>query len=320
VTKGYLRHLLLSVARRLPLLREVAAERELARLAPQFVPPGHFYSPIPAISDLRRDHARLFREPTRTLPGIDLNERQQLELLAGFKSYYADLRFPEEKTSGQRYFYQNNFYSYSDAICLYFMIRHLRPARVIEVGSGFSSCVTLDTNDHFFGGDIRCTFIEPYPERLLSLLKPGDAERIEIVRERLQDVPVDHFLELQSGDILFVDSTHVAKIGSDVTYIFAEILPRLAPGVHVHFHDVFYPFEYPAAWVYGGRAWSEAYVLRAFLSYNRDFEIVLFNTFLEHFHREVFATDFPLCLRNTGGSIWIRRGSATEVSRRRADI
>lgn len=306
-----LRQRLVGMARRIPLLREVAEARDLARRAPQFVPPGHFYSPIPAIAEVQQDHARLFQAPVRTLPGISLNEQRQLDLLAGFKPYYAELCFPEEKEPGQRYFYNNRFYSYSDAIFLYFMLRHLRPKRVIEVGSGFSSCVTLDTNDRFLGGNVRCTFIEPYPDRLLSLLQPGDAARIEIVRQRIQDVPLERVLELEAGDILFVDSTHVAKIGSDVSYIFSEILPALVPGVHVHFHDVFYPFEYPPEWVYGGRAWSEAYLLRAFLSYNRDFAIVLFNTFLEQFHREMFASEFPLCLRNTGGSIWIRRETAS---------
>lgn len=307
MTRKSLRQRLVTMARRIPVLREVAEGRDQARRAPQFVPPGHFYSPIPALADVQRDHPRLFRDPVRTLPGIALHEERQLDLLAGFKAYYTELCFPEKKVPGQRYFYENNFYSYSDAIFLYFMLRHLRPRRVVEVGSGFSSCVTLDTNDRFLGGDVRCTFIEPYPDRLLSLLEPGDASRIEIVQQRLQDVPLERFLELQGGDILFIDSTHVAKIGSDVSYIFTEILPALVPGVHVHFHDVFYPFEYPPEWVYGGRAWSEAYLLRAFLSYNREFEIVLFNTFLERFHRELFAVEFPLCLRNTGGSIWIRR-------------
>jgi hypothetical protein len=304
-----LRQVLVKLARRVPFLKEVAARRGEARLAPQFVPAGHFYSPIPALEDVQRDHSRLFGQFPRTLPGIALDESRQLELLACFKRYYAELAFPEQKAAGHRYFYENRFYSYSDAIFLYFMLRHLRPVRVVEVGSGYSSCVTLDTNDRFFGGGIRCTFIEPYPERLLSLLDPGDASRIEILRDRLQDVPVERFLELRAGDILFIDSTHVSKVGSDVNYIFSEVLPSLMPGVHVHFHDVFYPFEYPSAWVYSGRTWSEAYLLRAFLSYNREFEIVLFNTFLEHFHRQMFAADFPLCLRNTGGSIWIRRSA-----------
>ena len=302
-----LRDSLTRLARRLPGLREIAVAREEARRAPQFVPPGHFYSPIPLLEDLQANHERIFRAPGRTLPGIALNEARQLELLASFIPYYQELDFPETKMPGRRYYYRNDYYSYSDAICLYWMLRHLRPARVVEIGSGHSSCVTLDTSDRFFGGAIQCTFIEPDPERLLSLLEPGDPARIEIVPARLQDVPLGRFQALQAGDVLFIDSTHVSKVGSDVNHIFAEVLPSLAPGVHVHFHDVFYPFEYPRDWIYAGRAWTEAYLLRAFLSFNPEFEIVLFNTFLERFHRETFAIHFPLCLRNTGGSIWLRR-------------
>ena len=109
------------------------------------------------------------------------------------------------------------------------------------------------------------------------------------------------------NDIVVIDSTHVAKAGSDVNFLLFEVLPRLRPGVLVHFHDIFYPFEYPSDWVYSGRGWSEAYLLRAFLMYNAEFKIVLFNTFLELFHQELFAAEYPLCLRNPGGSIWIRR-------------
>ena len=115
------------------------------------------------------------------------------------------------------------------------------------------------------------------------------------------------FATLEENDILFIDSTHVAKIGSDVNYLFFEVLPRLRAGVYVHVHDIFHPFEYPRAWIYEGRAWTEAYMLRAFLTFNTAFEIVLFNTFLERFHRERFAHKMPLCLRNEGGSIWLRR-------------
>ena len=92
-----------------------------------------------------------------------------------------------------------------------------------------------------------------------------------------------------------------------MNYISAEILPALCPGVYVHFHDIFYPFEYLKEWIYEGRAWTEAYVLRAFLTFNRAYEIVLFNTFLEHFHRDHFVRKMPLCLKMEGGSIWLRR-------------
>ena len=120
----------------------------------------------------------------------------------------------------------------------------------------------------FFDNEIQCTFIEPHPKLLKSLLKQGDLERIEIVPRPLQDVDLELFESLRANDILFIDSTHVAKIGSDVNRIFFEILPALATGVYVHFHDIFYPFEYPREWIYEGRAWNEAYMLRAFLMYN----------------------------------------------------
>jgi Methyltransferase domain len=187
------------------------------------------------------------------------------------------------------------------------MIRHQRPKRIIEVGSGFSSCVLLDTNEIFFDNSIACTFIEPYPELLLSLIKPHDRQQIEIVPAGLQDVELDRFSQLAAGDILFIDSTHVAKTGSDVNLYFSEIIPSLHSDVIIHFHDIFYPFEYPRQWVYEGRAWNETYMLRAFLQYNRAFTIMFFNTFLERFHMERFLKNMPLCLKNLGGSIWIRK-------------
>jgi predicted O-methyltransferase YrrM len=187
------------------------------------------------------------------------------------------------------------------------MIRHSKPKRIIEVGSGYSSAMTLDTNELHFGNSIRCTFIEPYPELLQSLLRPGDRERIEVLPVRVQEVPLERFAELESGDILFIDSTHVAKAGSDVPYLYFQVLPRLKPGVLVHIHDIFSGFEYPQPWVFEGRNWNEIYILRAFLMFNRAFRVLLFNTFLEQSHRDWFAAEMPLCLRNEGGNIWLRR-------------
>jgi len=183
----------------------------------------------------------------------------------------------------------------------------LKPKTIIEVGSGFSSCMTLDTNELYFGGSIATTFIEPYPELLMSLIKNTDKSKIKVIPARLQDVDFDEFETLQANDILFIDSTHVGKINSDVNRIFFDILPRLSPGVHIHFHDIFFPFEYPKAWIYEGRAWNEAYLLRAFLQYNNKFSVVLINTFVEHFHKAFFQKKMPLCLKNTGGSLWMRK-------------
>lgn len=243
----------------------------------------------------------------RQLPGIDLREAEQMLLLDGFAGFYESMPFQAEKTAGLRYHFENPAYSYSDAILLYCMIRHAKPRRIIEVGSGFSSCVTLDTSELFFDGNIETTFIEPYPKLLESLLKEGDGARISLIPSRLQDVSLNAFEALECNDILFIDSTHVGKVGSDVNHLFFEILPRLAAGVYVHVHDIFYPFEYPKEWVYKGRAWNEAYMLRAFLEYNTAFRIVLMNTFMQHFHEDFFRKKMPLCLKNPGGSLWLRR-------------
>jgi hypothetical protein len=269
--------------------------------------PGHFYSPLPDPDEIRRDEARIFGSMPRTIAGIDLNEEEQLALLSSFVDYYRSLPFGERPSPNLRYGFDNPAYSYSDAIMLHCMIRHVRPHRIIEVGSGYSSCVTLDTNELFFDNRIRTTFIEPYPELLLSLVKEGDRSRIRVIPSRLQDVAPEEFEALEENDILFVDSTHVCKTGSDVNCLFFDILPRLRKGVHVHFHDIFFPFEYPKEWIYRGRAWNEAYLLRAFLQYNAAFRVVLMNTFMQHFHAGFFRENMPLCLKNPGGSIWLRR-------------
>lgn len=272
----------------------------------KFFPPGHFYSPIPSLEEVRSEENRLFGTPPRTLPGINYREERQVALLRTLHAYYKDLPFPDRKTKGLRYYYENPKYSYGDAIILHLMIRHLRPKRIIEIGSGYSSCVALDTNELFFDNSIDCTFIEPYPDLLHSLMAPGDQTRTRVIPRRVQDVELELFDELAEGDILFIDSTHVAKIGSDVNHIFFQVLPRLARGVYVHFHDVFHPFEYPKEWIYSGMAWNEDYLLRAFLQFNYAFQIEYFATFMFCYHRELLAELLPLCLKNIGGNIWLK--------------
>jgi hypothetical protein len=272
-----------------------------------WVPPGHYYSPLPNLDDVRRKERHIFDNVPDSLAAVDLNEAGQLALFEEFKEFYKDQPFSEQKGGATRYYFDNQSYGYADALVLHCMIRHARPKKIIEVGSGFSSCVTLDTNERFFGGSIACTFIEPYPELFLSLLRPGDLERLTFVQSNLQDLDPDLFTALEAGDILFIDSTHVSKVDSDVNYVFFRVLPRLAAGVFVHIHDVFYPFEYPREWVYRGMAWNEDYLLRAFLQYNEAFRVVFFNHFFATFHRDKLAEGMPLCLKNPGGSIWLQK-------------
>ena len=277
--------------------------------------PGHYYSPIPNLADVKAEEREIWRrENAKETPGIDLREEAQLQLLEEFTQYYPQQPFTEYSTAGRRYYFANDFFSFSDGIFYYCMLRHLRPKRVIEIGSGFSSCLLLDTNDLFFQSAIHSTFIDPNPERLYGLLGPGDARTVEVVPKRLQDVGVGCFRELAAGDILFVDSSHVSKTGSDVNMILFDILPVLPAGVQIHVHDVFYPFEYPREYVYRQWAWNELYLLRAFLCYNREFRITVFPSFLERFHGERLQKALPLAWRHPpkwpalrGASLWIER-------------
>jgi predicted O-methyltransferase YrrM len=272
-----------------------------------FVPPGHFYSPLVDRDDLKKREKILFDSIPRTIPGVSLREDDQLALLKIFAEYYKDLPFSPEQKDGLRYYYENPNFSYSDGIFLCSMIRHFKPQRIIEVGSGFSSAMILDTNELYFNNSIDLTFVEPYPKLLYSVMKESDRERVKVVPAVTQDVSLDLFQSLNANDILFIDSTHVSKTGSDVNRIFFEILPALKSGVLVHFHDIFYPLEYPKEWVFEGRAWTEAYLLKAFLQYNSQFEILICNTFLQHFHVSFFRQHMPLCLNRRGGNIWIRK-------------
>ncbi|NJO14848.1 MAG: class I SAM-dependent methyltransferase [Thioploca sp.] len=271
-------------------------------------PPGHFYSPIALLEDIKLKEKEIFDFFPRKIAGIDLNETEQLTLLNEFKKYYQELPFSTNKKAGLRYFFEGEVlgYGYSDAITLYCMIRHLQPKKIIEVGCGKSSCVTLDTNELFFDNSISCTFIEPYPKKFFSLIKPADLEKVEVIPKKLQEVELSKFSTLSAGDILFIDSTHVSKINSDVNYIFFNILPHLQAGVFIHFHDVFYPFEYPKEWIYSGIAWNEDYLLRAFLQYNNAFKIVFFNSFLIKFYEQKIKAAMPLLLTKAG-SIWIKK-------------
>ena len=270
----------------------------------EYFPAGHYYSAIPSLEDRE---AFLAQPPSKQeFLGINLNAEKQFELLRQFKDYYEEYPFQDTKSGNLRYYYINPSYSYTDALTLYSMLRKFKPRRIIEIGSGYSSCAMLDTAELFLEDKIDFTFIEPYPDLLHSLIKERDKKHT-ILPVRLQDVDKDIFKSLEVNDILFIDSTHVSKLGSDVNRIIFEILPTLQPGVLIHFHDIFWPFEYPSDWVKKGFAWNEAYILRAFLEFNDTFEILFFASFLHTHHHAWFQENMPLWLKNSGGNIWMRR-------------
>lgn len=291
--------------KKIPMIGNLYKELEIHKKG---FPPGHYYSPI--ISELEvTAHADKIFSKTQLLTGIDLNKEEQLNLLYTLQKYYSEVPYKEFRNPGLRYYFNNNTFEYSDAIFLNAMMRNFSPKKIIEIGSGFSSAVMLDTNDIFFKSSIDLTFIEPYPQRLQSLLHKDDIAQFTLIEKNLQDVPSELFTTLNAGDILFVDSTHVSKTGSDVNMILFQILPELQKGVIIHFHDIFFPFEYPKEWVLGwsGFGWNEIYLLRAFLMNNKEYKIILFNTYLEEIEENWVRVNMPLCLKDRGGSLWLQK-------------
>jgi predicted O-methyltransferase YrrM len=237
------------------------------------VPPGHYHSPIPSIDEVPDS---LFTSGA-DLPGIDFRVDEQLALARQLATYLPDMPFAEHSVDGLRYRLSNPFFSHRDGMVYHLLLRHWRPARIIEVGSGFSTALALDTAERFPDVSPLITAIDPNPERLKSLVRPTD--RLEIIEARVQDVDTALFDTLGPGDILFIDSSHVAKVGSDVNKLFLEVLPRLAKGVRVHVHDMFYP-DYPRAFVHGGMHWNEAYLVRALLIGNANLRVIWWNGYL----------------------------------------
>lgn len=275
----------------------------------QFVPPGHFHSPLPDLEEVRKNAALLWKETT-DCPGINLDPQGQRDWLDRLALFYPEFDWPEQPSPTRRYHLVNGFFEQGDAVMLHGMMRHWQPKQIIEVGSGFSSALMLDVNERFLEGSGHFIFIEPYPDRLNNLLRAEDRQRCRLLTQPVQQVPLSVFQTLRANDILFIDSSHVAKIGSDVNHLFFEVLPVLAPGVIVHVHDIFWPFEYPRAWIDEGRAWNEAYLLRAFLQYNAAFRILLFNDFVGRHHTAWLRQHMPLVLQNPGGSLWLRKEAA----------
>ena len=275
---------------------------------PSYSRRGDFESPLPDICEGQRfATAALNHKPADKVPGIDFRFDEQQRLLLKMVELYPEFDWSEHPIPGRRFHFGQGWYAQADSICLYSMLRLFRPRRVVEIGSGFTSALMLDVNDRFLGGQTQLTFVDPHPNRLDLLLSRDDKRQGRIVRQRVQDAPPTIFTELENGDFLFIDSSHVSKVGSDVNFLVFEILPALPIGVFVHFHDVFWPFEYPAKWIADGRSWNEAYLLRAFLTFNESFEIAFWVPFAALLWRDIIKECMPTYLTDTGAAIWIRR-------------
>jgi predicted O-methyltransferase YrrM len=268
-----------------------------------FVPPGHFYSPI----FLPGDPYRSASEPLDS--EIPMHFEEQKNLLERISQL--GIKFPEFPIEGKFYYSNNDQYGDGDAYIFSGVLKILKPSKVIEIGSGFSTAVLMDTLMET-GISSSITTIDPYPQRLELLLgdqknKPNSNLSISIIAEKVQEVSLNIFTELMAGDILFIDSSHVSKTGSDVNYELFEILPRLNRGVWVHIHDMFWPFEYPQDWIQQGRSWNEMYLVRAFLTGNSGFKIRLFQHYLFEKHSSAWNAVAEKGVTNPGGGLWLEK-------------
>lgn len=264
----------------------------------------HYYEPQIRPNGLTPERLR----QDRSLPGIDLRLDAQRDLLARFRhqAELSDVPFLRPTDGDGVYWFDNTYFERMDGSIWYSMLRTLKPRTVIEVGSGFSTLIARRALERNAAEGVACArhiCIEPYEHAWL------DRSGAEVLRERVEEVNPAIFSELGGNDVLFVDSSHVLRPGGDVVVELLEILPRLAPGVVVHVHDIFTPKDYPWEWLFQAhRLWNEQYALEAFLTLNSSFEVVLGVQHAWHAaRREVEAACVPLEGQTAGTSFYIRR-------------
>ena len=254
------------------------------------ITPNHFYWPVPDVEELEEREWPIYSAP----PGCNFRLRNQLELARHFAhTYVPELEWNSQPTSDS-YHYNNGYFESCDAEVAYCMVREWKPRRIIEIGSGFSTRAmahALRANRDRDGVAGELITIDPSPERLPQ---NGLGDVITVVTDRVQRLDIRVFESLRADDMLFMDSSHVVSVGSDVVREYLQILPRLKPGVLVHIHDIFLPSDYPRTAVLENLwFWSEQYLLQAFLSFNPEFEVLWSASAMQLSHARILDQCFP---------------------------
>ena len=263
------------------------------------ITPIHFYYPIPDTREI--DKLNLQRS---SISGIDLRERFQLALIKEhfikFSSEYNN--FPINPENSKVFYLKNDAFSGIDPYIYYCMARHFKPKTIIEIGSGYSTL--LGAQACRLNNATRYICIDPWPRDFISIGVPD----VNFIRERVEYIELSLFKQLQPDDILFIDSSHVVRTGGDVSFLILEILPLLAKGVIVHFHDIFLPADYPKDWIVRQhRFWTEQYLLQAYLADNEHVEVLFASHFIAEEHANELRQSYPNALSIDGGSFWIRK-------------
>lgn len=261
--------------------------------------PTHFYNPVPVLKELEERDFSAY-----STIGLNLNEDNQWKLLQRFAEYFEELsNIRIDQQNDHEYYFNNPALCGIDAMVYYAMIRYFKPKKVIEIGAGNSTKISARAANA--NGCTELHAIEPFPS---TSLKSGFSGFTALIESKVQDVDLSFFDQLQANDILFVDNSHVSKIGSDVNHVILRILPRLKKGVIIHFHDIFIPYEYPSNWVNGLHVfWNEQYMLHSFLLHNQEFKTVLSNYYLSQLDFGRLVKMVPYSPHHIGGSYWIQR-------------
>jgi hypothetical protein len=301
-------------------LRRRVAQRGLRPVARRLgfdVIERDYYSPVPRMEDLS---PALWEKPSE-LRGINFDAGAQMEFLEqDLAAHILEYKPPNNPTGRPGEFHlENNFYGPVDAEVLYGMIRHFRPRRIVELGSGDSTLVVRDANQsNAANGGQRAEHLvfDPYPR---PELEPIIRSFAALQATSAAEIPLSLFRSLERNDILFVDTTHTVKVGGEVNFLVLDALPTIGPGVVVHFHDIFLPWEYPREWITLERLeryWAEQYLLQAFLAFNPLWEVLFAAYAVTRAFPDRLASTVP-SLRTAHGpevvypaGIWLRRSEA----------
>lgn len=255
---------------------------------------------------LRKLQDRAHWSLPRYTEGLALDEQKALAFLddtcSPFRTDYLRLPLSEEGDDTQ-FFLDNGWFGPIDAEILYSVLRKNDPATVVEVGSGFSTRLMRRA---IGDGNLRTRIvsIDPTPNTRISPYAD------DYIKAPVEDIDGEElWARLNPGDVLFIDSSHIVKTGGDVPFLFLEVVPRLKPGVLVHVHDIFIPFDYPSEWVFEGWKWNEQYVVHAFLAFNNSFEILWPASYMFERQREHILGLIPSAkaLSKPPSSLWFKR-------------
>lgn len=282
----------------------------------------HYYTPLndPEWLEANQD---LWRPPA--VPrDIEWNIEGQMAVAREAAAYVEELRDipntepPDTPPGTARYHWYNPFFNVADAIVWYGLLRSRRPRRVVEVGCGWSSMLLARALERNAAETAKArapdtppipptsvTQIEPYPSERIFATLPRDWARH---RTPIQRAPLGPFDALRAGDVLFYDGSHCARVASDVNWMVFRILPRLARGVLIHFHDVFFPRDYPRSWIFDRlQTWNEQYLLQALLMNSQAYRIVIANGLLSEVRGPEVTSLYKGVQQAWGVSLWIEK-------------